>query len=93
MNLALQNAERLIPKPPGSAGDGYCLIERMEMVNDKAAYNAIVVRMTLVPLASLQIPHFELRLCSNHTDTLCCSCQLSKHKPNRKFKVLYLFST
>ena len=34
---------RLIPKPLGSAGDCYCLIEEMGLVNNKPSYNAIVV--------------------------------------------------
>ena len=33
----------LIPKPRGSAGDGYCLIQRMGLEGDKLTYNAIVV--------------------------------------------------
>ena len=32
-----------IPKPRGSAGDGYCLIDEMGLTDDKLAYNAIVV--------------------------------------------------
>ena len=35
---------RVIPKPRGSAGDGYCLIDEMGLADDKLAYNAIVVR-------------------------------------------------
>ena len=34
----------IIAKPRGSAGDGYCLIEKMGLSNDKLSYNAIVVR-------------------------------------------------
>ena len=43
MSMATQSQEPLIHKPRGSAGDGYCLIEEMGLVDDKLAYNAIVV--------------------------------------------------
>ena len=34
---------QLVPKPCGSAGDGYCLIEEMGLENEKLSYNAVVV--------------------------------------------------
>lgn len=43
-NLLNSGADiRLIPKPRGSPGDGYCLIEEMGLETDKLSYNAIVV--------------------------------------------------
>ena len=38
----------LIPKPLGSAGDGYRLIDEMGLKDDKISYNAIVVSF-LIP--------------------------------------------
>ena len=38
---------RVISKPRGLAGDGYCLIDEMGLTDDKLAYNAIVVRENL----------------------------------------------
>ena len=43
ISTVTQNQVPLIPKPRGSAGDGYCLIEEMGLVDDKLTYNAIVV--------------------------------------------------
>ena len=43
MSTATQSQEPLIHKPRGSAGDEYCLIEEMGLVDNKLAYNAIVV--------------------------------------------------
>ena len=40
----MEQSLALIPKPRGSAGDGYCLIQEMGLEADKITYNAIVVR-------------------------------------------------
>ena len=37
----------LIPKPLGSAGDGYCIIEEMGLGDDKLTYNAIVLSVEI----------------------------------------------
>ena len=40
---ASENFQTLTPKPRGSAGDGFRLIEEMGLGTDKLTYNAIVV--------------------------------------------------
>ena len=42
-NAGSDNQRTTIAKPRGSAGDGYCLIDKMGLSNDKLSYNAIVV--------------------------------------------------
>ena len=56
-NSAGSERGTLIAKPRGSAGDGYCLIDKMGLAGDKLSYNAIVVSLLSHPEFGDFAPH------------------------------------
>ena len=88
---------QLIPKPRGSAGDGYRLIEEMGLENEKLSYNAVVVSPYLfIILYSFYSFHiFQAtvhELCYGAgLDWQCPYSRQSKEKLVRIFEVVSLF--
>ena len=68
---------QLIQKPHSSAGDGYCLIEEMGLIDDKLTYNAIVVSaqpffsITLLPILRPLYMNYVMALASSGSAHTC----------------------